>query len=215
MARNADIQLQVNGRNLQDATGKNVLLHGYMQPAASYFNGGTGVNFTDPTGFYASDVAGELNYFKNVAELMTHTNALFGKSHGWYCSYVRYLDGNCRMGEQRGADRRRHVQPVDYQHVRALRPVLPVRGTLCGYLRPTKPGPIPMVLQDNMTAQYKANLIAWWTAVAGTSGIKSADNVMFEICNEPVGDRKLIGKWRLGLGSSSYNAAFQTYMKTL
>ncbi|MBV9469379.1 MAG: hypothetical protein JOZ57_09040, partial [Abitibacteriaceae bacterium] len=32
-------KLHVTGRFLQDSNGKNVTLYGYMQPAASWFNG--------------------------------------------------------------------------------------------------------------------------------------------------------------------------------
>ena len=56
--------LHVNGRNIQDPSGKNIMLHGYMQPSTSYFNGGGGVNYTDPTDYYPSDVAGELNFWQ-------------------------------------------------------------------------------------------------------------------------------------------------------
>ena len=138
-------KLHVNGRNLQNTSGQNVLLHGYMQPAGSYFNGGSGVIFTDPTDYNASDVAGELTYFKNVAEKMTHTGALFGKSHGEYCSFVRYVDGNAGWVNNGGLSDSAKFNRWISQRAGALCPILPVRGTLCGYLRRTSPGQFPVV----------------------------------------------------------------------
>jgi len=207
-------KLHVNGRNLQDTNGNNVLLHGYMQPATSYFNGGSGVNFTDPTTFYPSDVAGELTYFKNVAELMTHTNALFGKSHGWYCSFVRYLDGDAGWSNGSLTDSamfNRWITNMCVPYVQYCQSV-GIYVVICGH-------PAFVNANDdgskNMTAQYKTNLINWFTAVAGTSGIKSANNVMFEICNEPVGIESSLGNGQWGWGDAAHNQAFQTYMNDI
>ena len=42
-------KLHVTGRFLQDPNGNNVLLHGWYQPAQSYFNGGGETTPTQPT----------------------------------------------------------------------------------------------------------------------------------------------------------------------
>jgi Cellulase (glycosyl hydrolase family 5)/Ricin-type beta-trefoil lectin domain-like/Secretion system C-terminal sorting domain len=206
--------LHVDGRYLKDPTGKNVLLHGYMQPSTSYFNGGTNVNYTDPTNYNPSDVAGELNYFKKVAELMTHTGSLYGKSNGWYCSYVRYLDG--RVGWDNGtltdaAKFNRWITNECVPYINYCKS-MGLYVVICGqpaWVNADDDG------SKNMTAQYKQNLITWWTTVANASGIKNADNVMFEICNEPVGIESSLGNGDWGWGTNAHNQAFQTYMQDI
>jgi len=99
--------LTVNGRFLQDPSGKDVLLHGYMQPGASWFNG-EGANFSDPTDYTStSNVAGMLNYYNAVADVFSKTNAQYGYSHGWYCSYVRLLGNGTSSGFAPGWDTNR------------------------------------------------------------------------------------------------------------
>ena len=208
-------QLHVSGRNLVDGNGNPVLLHGYMQAATSYFNGGSGVEFTDPTSYNPSDVASELSYYEKVAQLMSSTGPVLGQSHGWYCSYVRYLDGNCGWDSNgnltdSGMFNRWIVNEL-VPYVEYCRSV-GLYVVICGQPTEVFPGGDA---GKNMTSQYKQNLITWWTAVAGNVNIKNADNVMFEICNEPVSVESSLGNGDWGFGSSSYNAAFQTYMQDI
>jgi len=204
--------LHVDGRWLKDPTGKNVLLHGYMQPSTSYFNGG--VNYTNPTNYYPSDVAGELNYFKKVAGLMTHTGPLFGNSHGWNSSFVRYLDGRVGWDNDTLTDPakfNRWITNMCVPYVNYCRSV-GLYVVICGqpaWVNADDDG------SKNMTSQYKQNLITWWTAVANAPGIKNADNVMFEICNEPVGIESSLGNGQWGWGDNTHNKAFQTYMQDI
>src|ERR1019366_6328613 len=66
-----------------------------------------------------------------------------------------------------------------------------------------------------MGAQYKANLITYWTTVASNSGIKNANNVMFEICNEPVDIESTLGNGDWGSSQPKYDQAYQTYMNAV
>ena len=80
-------KLHVSGRFLQDTSGKNVVLHGYMQPTAAFFNGN---RYTDPTDWNnTANVAGMLNYLRDTATLMSDTSPRYGRSHGWYNTFVR------------------------------------------------------------------------------------------------------------------------------
>src|SRR3954464_10447764 len=80
-------KLHVSGRFLQDSSNKSVVLHGYMQPMASFFNGG---QYSDPTDWNnTANVAGMLNYLKDAATLMSDTTPRYGQSHGWYSTFVR------------------------------------------------------------------------------------------------------------------------------
>src|ERR1035437_10331531 len=87
--------LHVDGRYLKDPSGKNVLLHGWHQPSWSGFNGGYGVNYPEPSDYTdPSTVAGELNFVKDFATIMSNTNPLYGYNHGWYASMVRLVADN-------------------------------------------------------------------------------------------------------------------------
>src|SRR4051794_114152 len=80
-------KLHVSGRLLQDTSNKSVVLHGYMQPTASFFNGG---QYSDPSDWNnTANVAGMLNYLKDTATLMSDTSPRYGQSHGWYSTFVR------------------------------------------------------------------------------------------------------------------------------
>src|SRR5512139_2158890 len=58
-------KLHVAGRFLQDTSNKDVLIHGWMQPTASWFNG-EGNRYRDPNDWNSpGDVAGMLNFMRD------------------------------------------------------------------------------------------------------------------------------------------------------
>jgi hypothetical protein len=65
----------------------------------------------------------------------------------------------------------------------------------------------------NMTAQYQQNLIKFWSAVAGCPGIKNADNVQFEICNEPIAIESSFGANDWGSGDAAHWKAITKFMQ--
>ena len=73
--------LQVVGRYLKDDTGKIVMLHGWMAPAGWYWNGRA---FNDPVEYTPQECAPALEVYKLQVEVLTRTNAVWGKSHGVY-----------------------------------------------------------------------------------------------------------------------------------
>ena len=71
--------LRVQGKNLVDANGKTVVLHGVMDTPNRYFNGnrwGTG-------GYNVSDITPCLNYFEKMFTAITD------KEQGAYCTVFR------------------------------------------------------------------------------------------------------------------------------
>ena len=70
-------KLHINGRNLQDTSGKNVRLFGYMLPTDGAGSGGL---FNNPTTFQPADVATCLDVWKKEAELLTHTGPLLARA---------------------------------------------------------------------------------------------------------------------------------------
>ncbi|MCC5613356.1 cellulase family glycosylhydrolase, partial [Nostoc sp. CHAB 5834] len=215
-------KLHVTGRFLQDPNGKNIRLVGYMQPAASWFNG-EGNNYPNPTDYTnPSNVAPALNHYKAVADILSNTAPRYGRPNGWYCSYVRFIgDGNVNPNFAPGWDVNGNLsnpaqfngwmQNVLVPYINHCRS----RGlyvVLCGNPSEVFPGGDAT---KNMTAQYRQNLITFWTALASHPGIKSADNVMFEICNEPVAIETSFGANNWGSGSNPYYQALANFMQPI
>src|ERR687896_234548 len=64
-------KLHVSGRFLQDTSNKNVLLHGWMQPTETWFNG-EGNRYSNPTDWNnTANVAGMLNFMRDAATVMS------------------------------------------------------------------------------------------------------------------------------------------------
>ena len=215
-------KLHVSGRFLQDPGGNNVLLHGYMQPAASWFNG-EGNNFSNPTDFTSpANVSGALNFYQDVATILATTNAQYGQSHGWTASYVRFIgdhtsvqnfapgwdvNGNLANAAQFNG----WIQNVLVPYVTHCKSV-GLYVVICGNPSVAYPGGDT---SKNMTQQYQQNLITFWQTVANTAGIKSADNVMFEICNEPIAIETSFGANNWGSGSAAYWSALKNFMQPI
>ncbi len=50
----------------------------------------TGTGITDPTDWNnTANVAGMLSYMRDTATLFSDTTPKYGRSHGWYCTFVR------------------------------------------------------------------------------------------------------------------------------
>jgi len=216
-------KLHVSGRFLQDPNGKNVTLHGYMQPGASWFNG-EGRNFAEPSDYTdPANVASALKYYNTVADTLSHTGPLYGQSHGWYSSFVRFIgDGSGPANFAPGWDTATGTLKNPVQFDGWLKNVVVPYVThcradglyvvLCGNPSETFPGDDKT---RNMTEQYQKNLIAYWKTVASYPGIKNADNVMFEICNEPIAIETKFGAndWRSG--SDAQWAALAAFMQPI
>jgi endoglucanase len=215
-------KLHVSGRFLQDPSGKNVLLHGYMQPGASWFNG-EGNNFANPTNFTSTtNVAPALNFYRDVANIMSTTGPQYGRTHGWTASYVRFIgdhtgisnfapgwdvNGNLTNSSQfNGWITNVLVPYINHCRSRGLYVVI------CGNPSVAYPGGDT---NKNMTQQYRNNLITFWQAVANAPGIKSVDNVMFEICNEPVTIETSFGANNWGSNSGPYFQALTNFMQPI
>ena len=215
-------KLTVNGRFLQDPTGKNVLLHGYFQPQASWFNG-EGNRYANPTDYTnPANVAPCLNFLRDAATVMSDTNPKYGRNHGWYSSFVRIIgDGSspenfapgwnaagqlASSAQFNGWINNLLVPYINHCRTRGLYVVI------CGNPSLVFPGGDH---GRNMTQQYQQNLTTFWTTVANAPGIKSADNVMFEICNEPVTIETSFGANNWGSGSGPYFQALRNFMQPI
>ena len=198
--------LHVDGRWLKDPNGNNVMLHGWFQATGGWFNGQL---FTDPTTYTPEDCAGALNIYKAEAELLSNPNPLFGYNHGWYNSFVRIWlpsegwNDNGDVADGALIDRSINnlmVPYIEYCKSRGLYVVL---------IGSAKSG------DTYMSAQHKSNMIKYWSRIAAYSGIKNADNVMFELCNEPVNIESQLGNGDWGSSTDAYDRAMQIFMQDI
>lgn len=218
-------KLHVTGRFLQDPSGKNVTLHGYMQPGASWFNG-EGRNYRDPSDFTdPANVAPALEYYRAVADIMSDPAPRYGMDHGWYCSYVRFIgDGSAPHNFAPGWDAEGNLARPEQFHGWLANVVVPfvehcrARGLyviLVG--NPSVAYPLGNDgKQDtgrNMSTQYQRNLIDFWSQVAAHPGLGSADNLHFEICNEPIAIETSFGAGDWGMGSEAHDRAITAFMQ--
>ena len=206
-------KLHVSGRFLQDPSGKNVLLHGWMQPTETWFNGG-GRWYSNPSDWTnPSNVAGFLNYMKAAATVMSDTSPKYGRDYGWYCSFVRVntdaiggwtqQDGLVNPTQFNGWIQNFIVPYADHLRQRGLYLVLSATGPINTPNNGTR----------NAGVVEQQRLITFWQTVAGAPGVKSADNIMFELMNEPVDIESSPGNGDWGNHQAKYFEAFRNWIQ--
>lgn len=208
-------KLQVSGRFLQDTCSKNVLLHGWMQPTASWFNG-EGNRYRDPTNWNDSaNVESMLNFMRDAATVMSDTSPKYGRDHGWNATFVRVNtdavggwtseQGLVDQSQFDGWIKNFLVPYADHLRSRGLYLVLCATG--------------PMVVNvggdssRNMGQGTQQRMMKFWQTVANAPGIKGADNVMFELMNEPVAIETSFGANDWGFGSARFWQALKNWMQ--
>ncbi len=207
--------LSINGKNLQ-ANGQNVrLMGGWMQPEDTYFNG-QGNRYSDPTDWTSTaNVAGLLNFMNSAADVMSDTSAKYGQNHGWYCRFVRVntdmiggwnSDSGLTNSSQFNGWIQNYVVPYA-QHLSS-------RGL---YLVLCATGPINQTGDgaNNAGVVEQQRLITFWQTVANAPGVKNANNIMFELMNEPVNVESSPGNGDWGSGQAKYFQAFQNWTQPI
>ena len=206
-------KLHVSGRFLQDTSNKSVVLHGYMQPTASFFNGG---QYSDPSDWNnTANVAGMLNYLKDTATLMSDTSPRYGQSHGWYSTFVRVnTDSIGGWTSQGGLVNSSQFNGWIQNFVVPFAQHLSTRGM---YLVLSATGPIntPNNGTHNAGVTEQQRLITFWQTVANAPGVKSANNIMFELMNEPVDVESVPGNGVWGNHASQYFSAFKNWTQPI
>ncbi|WP_167608031.1 carbohydrate-binding protein [Maribellus sediminis] len=205
--------LHIEGNQLKDPTGKSVLLHGWMQPSETWFNGG-GNRYSNPTDWTnPNNVAGLLNFLKDAATVMSDTTPKYGQNHGWHASFVRlntdqiggwtHASGLVDMAQFNGWINNFIVPYADHLRSRGL------------YLVICAVGPIntPDNGSNNTGREEQQRLISFWRTLAKAPGIRNADNIMFELMNEPVAIETSFGANDWGHGQSKYWKAFRDWMQ--
>lgn len=205
--------LHVEGNKLKDPTGNNVLLHGWMQPTASWFNG-EGRQYHDPTDWTNPDnIAGMLNFLKEEATVMSDTSPRYGQDHGWYASFVRLnTDAIGGWTQESGLVSTTQFNAWIDNFVVPYAEFLSSRGL---YLVISAVGPIntPNNGTRNAGVVEQQRLRTFWSTVANAPGVKNADNIMFELMNEPVDIESSPGNGDWGNHEDKYFEAFTKWMQ--
>jgi endoglucanase len=208
-------KLHVSGRFLQDTSNKNVNLHGWVQATDTWFNGG-GARFSNPTDWNnTANVAGMLNFMRDAATVMSDTSPKYGRTHGWYATFVRFncdapggwnnQDGLVNASQFNGWIQNFVVPYANHLRSRGLYLVLCANGPINSANNGT----------HNAGQVEQQRLITFWQTVANAPGVKSVDNVMFELQNEPVQIETSFGANNWGSGSGPYFQAFRNYTQPI
>lgn len=206
--------LHVEGRQLKDPNGKTVVLRGgWMQPTESWFNGG-GKWYSNPTDYTnPNNVAPMLNYLKEAATVMSDPSPRYGRTHGWYNTFVRVnTDAIGGWTQQSGLVNQAQFNGWIQNFLVPYANHLKARGL---YLILAATGPIntPNNGSRNAGRVEQTRLRTFWTNVANAPGVKNANNIMFELMNEPVDMESTLGNGDWGKGQAKYYAAFRTWIQ--
>ena len=173
--------LRVQGKNLVDANGKTVVLHGVMDTPNRYFNGnrwGTG-------GYNVSDITRCLNYFEKMFTAITD------KEQGAYCTVFRlHMDPcwtNCNAPAGTQENNIKYFSETRYKTFLSKLYVKLVENALAHglYVIVRPPGVCPQNIK--VGDEYQAYLKKVWKLFASNATIqKNAGQVSIELANEPI-----------------------------
>lgn len=204
--------LHVEGNKLKDPTGKEVLLHGWMQPTSNWFNG-EGKWYSDPSNWKdQTNISGFMTYLKEVATLMTDTTAKYSQTHGWYTSFVRMnTDAVGGWTNQAGLIDTTQFDAWISNFIVPYAKFLSTRGL---YLVLSATGPMT-VPDESLTPKCQQRFLTFWKRVSNAPGVKNADNIMFELMNEPVTIESSFGAGDWGNHQSKYYKAFRDWLQPI
>jgi endoglucanase len=144
---------------------------------------------------------------------MSDTSPRYGQSHGWYSTFVRVnTDSIGGWTSQNGLENSSQFNGWIQNFVVPFAQHLSTRGM---YLVLSATGPIntPNNGTHNAGRIEQQRLITFWQTVANASGVKSANNIMFELMNEPVDVESVLGNGNWGNHQSQYFSAFTSWMQ--
>ncbi len=215
--------LHVEGNQLKDPAGNNVLIHGWMQPTSSWFNG-QGRWYSDPwnwtnTGstIANSSVSKFLEYMNEVATVMTDPTPKSGRDHGWHASFVRV--NTDAVGGWTSSKGLVDSEQFDAWIANFLVPYANHLKTRGLYLVLSATGPMVVNVDGdqskNASIGTQERMITFWERVASAPGVKDADNIMFELMNEPVMIETEPGNGRWGMQRRIYFQAFVDWLQPI
>jgi beta-xylosidase len=189
-------RLHVEGRYLKDAHGNNVNLHGVAMTPSPWFNGG-GSGIWRWNNY---DVTGCLNYNYSVMDALTDT------TRGWYLNYVRlHIDPYWTNNPGMPTTGENDISQFNFERLKTtitdvIVPLISHAKSRGMYIILRPPGVCPEKIA--VGDAYQKYLLKVWGYLSNQPDLKNADNVMFELANEPVQILGADGTY--GSGSQGY-----------
>lgn len=173
-------KLHVSGNQLVNSSGQAVLLSGWHQPSGSYWTYQNSSYYLNRKG--GNRHAATLEYLKEITDTFTSTSGKYGSSHGWYMNQVRLFIDREDMGDVAAGT-------YNFAGLQAV-----TQNVIIPFINYAKTKGVYVTLGLDFTilnnqATTQANLDKFnqiWGYLSSQPAIKSADNVMFELINEPV-----------------------------
>ncbi|OWA37061.1 endoglucanase [Saccharibacillus sp. O16] len=176
----ATSKLHVSGNQLVNSSGQPVLLSGWHQPSGAYWT------YQD-SNYYLTRNGNDrhkatLAYLKDITDTFADTSPKYGSSHGWNMNQVRLFIDRQDMGDVAAGT-------YNFAGVQAV-----TQNVIIPYIQYAKTKGVYVTLGLDFTlkddqATTASNLQKFneiWGYLASRPEIKSADNVHFELVNEPV-----------------------------
>lgn len=173
-------KLTVEGRYLKDPCDNVVLLHGVAMTPSPWFNGGAVGDWR----WNNYDIEGCLNYNKGVMDKLTNTE------EGWYLNYIRlHIDPYWTNNVGVSGISENDISEFNFERFKAsvnnvIIPLIKHAKSRGMYVILRPPGVCPEVI--GVGGPYHEYLKTVWGYLSGHSDLKNADNVMFELANEPI-----------------------------
>ncbi|SHN59718.1 Ricin-type beta-trefoil lectin domain-like [Paenibacillus sp. ov031] len=173
-------KLHVSGKNLVNSSNQPVVMSGWHQPSGAYWTYQNSNYYLSRNG--NNRHAATLAYLKEITDTFTSTSPKYGSSHGWNMNQIRLFIDREDMGDvAAGTYNFAGVQTV-------------TQNVIIPYIQYAKTKGVYVTLGLDFTlkddqATTTANLQKFnqiWGYLASRPEIKSADNVHFELINEPV-----------------------------
>lgn len=173
-------KLHVSGNQLVNASGQPVVLNGWFQPTGQYWTYGSSTYYLTRNG--NNSHAAVLAYLKDITNTMTNTGAMYSSNHGWYMNQVRICIDKEYLGD---------VAAGTYSFS-GLQSV--TQDVVIPYIKYAATKGLYVIIDldfsfTNGQCTTSDNLVKYkqiWGYIASQPEIKSANNVMFELINEPV-----------------------------
>jgi len=177
-------KLHVDGRYLKDGHDNIVNLHGVAMTPSPWFNGGASGVWR----WNNYDVQGCLSYNYSVMDRLSDTTA------GWYLNYVRlHIDPYWSNNPGAKVNGENDISQFNFDRFKTtidnvIVPLIKHAASRGMYVILRPPGVCP----DSISVgdKYQNYLLTVWNYLSSCPDLKNANNVMFELANEPV---KILG----------------------
>ncbi len=203
----ATSRLHVEGRYLKDVHGNSVNLHGVALTPSPWFNGCGSGNCR----WENYDVTGCLNYNNSVMDALTDT------TRGWYLNYIRlHIDPYWTNNPGQPVNGESDISQFNYDRLKTaitdvIVPLIKHAKARGMYVILRPPGVCPEKIE--VGGAYHNYLLRVWGYLSTRIELKNADNVMFELANEPVQIKGTDGTY--GSGSQGHFDQLKTLFQSV